>query len=247
MKWMLLLLLLPYRSLAQDFSSLLNKAAQLEAAFKEEEALAVYQQALSLQPHHLTVLCHCSDLSCRVGNRQEDRDKKIAYFKAGYQYAKTAYRVDSTNSEANIVMAFSLARMALIQSGKEKVAAAKDIKRFAEQAIRYDPANYKGYHILGRWNYEVSNLSFIERTLARWFFGALPEASLPEAIRNYEKSMSLRPDFMLNYFELARAYHREGENAKAIRLLRHLDTLHDEMYDDRTVRKEGRRLLADLK
>ena len=222
------------------------KAAQLEAGFKEGQALPVYQQVLQLQPRNIAALCRCSDLSCRIGNREADRGKKIDYFKAGYRYAQNAYRLDSTNSEVNVVMAFSLARMALIQSGKEKVAAANEIKRFAEQAKRYDPANYKAYHILGRWNYEVSNLNFIERTLARWFFGALPQATLAESIRNYEKSMALRPDFMLNYFELARAWRREGKKDKAIALLRRMETLRDGMYDDRIVRKEGRQLLDEL-
>lgn len=232
-------------ALAQDAGFWLHQATQQEAAFKEEEALASYKQVLKLQPRNITALCKCSDLSCRIGNRQAVKEKKIAYFKAGKTYADAAWRLDSTNSEVNIVMAFSLARLALIQSGREKVAAANDIKRFAENAIRYDPANYKAYHILGRWHYEVSNLNFIERTLAKWFFGALPEASLKESIRYYEKSMALRPDFMLNYFELARACHRDGQDARALQLLRRLNTLSDEMYDDRRVRQEGQKLLSE--
>ena len=226
--------------------ALVQQASQLEAAFREEEALPKYQEILRLQPHHLVALCKCSDLACRIGNRQTNKEKKIEYFKAGYAYARTAWLLDSTNSEVNIVMAFSLARMALIQSGKEKVAAATDIKRYAENAIKYDPSNYKGFHILGRWNYEVSGLNVIERTLARWFFGVLPEASLDQAIDNYEKSKALNPGFMLNYFELARAYRREGKKEKSIQLLRQMDTLKDGMYDDRQVRKEGRQLLKDL-
>ncbi|HEY4064010.1 MAG TPA: hypothetical protein VGM30_19015 [Puia sp.] len=240
-----LFLFLPFVSPAQDITSLLNQGARLEASFKEEEALPIYQEVLHLQPRNVTALCRCSDLCCRIGNRQQDKTKKIALFKAGKAYADAAYRVDPANSEVNIVMAFSLARMALIDNAREKVAAAGDIKRFAEAAIKYDPANFKGYHILGRWNYEVSDLNVVERTLARWFFGALPEASLHESIAYYEKSMALRPDFMLNYLELAKACHRDGQNARAIRLLQHLATLSDEMYDDRRVRAEGKKLLAD--
>jgi tetratricopeptide (TPR) repeat protein len=253
MRWFFLLLLLPHRSSAQsmgssvpDIAALLSRGARLEAAFKEEEALPVYQQILQIQPHQLVALCRCSDLSCRIGNRLSDREKKVACFEAGYRYARAAYRVDSTDPEANIVMAFSLARMALIQSGKERVTAAKDIKRYAEQAIRYDPGNYKAYHILGRWEYEVSDLNIVERTLARWFFGALPEASLDESIRDYEKSMALRPDFLLNYYELARAYRREGEKDKAVALLRRMAGLPDGMYDDRTVRAQEQALLKTL-
>jgi tetratricopeptide (TPR) repeat protein len=237
--------LLSLRASAQDITALLNKATQAERAFREEEALGVYRQVLTLQPRNIVALCRCSDLSCRIGNRQGDRDKKISFFKAGYQYAQTAYRLDSTNSEADIVMAFSLGRMTLIQSGKEKVAAAVDIKRYAENAIRNDPSNFKAYHILGRWNYEVSRLNFLERAFARWFFGALPEASLSDAIRDYEKSMVLRPDFMLNYLELSKALHRDGQDVRAIQLLRQMDNLRDEMYDDRQVRAEGRKLLND--
>lgn len=231
---------------AQNLPALVNRAAKAEAAFREEEALSLYQQALQLDTRNVSLLCHCSDLSCRIGNRLANRDQKISFFKSGYRYASTAYRLDSTNSEVNVMMAFSLGRLTLIQTNKERVESAVAIKRYAEQAIRDDPSNYKAYHILGRWHFEVSKLNFIERAFARWFFGALPEASLAEAIRNYEKSMSLRPDFMLNYLELAKAWHRDGQDARAIALLRQLDGLHEEMYDDRTVRAEGQQLLAEL-
>lgn len=233
--------------MSQDVSVLLRQGAQLEAEFREEEALPKYQEVLRLQPRQVLALCRCSDLSCRIGNRQRDKEKKVPFFKSGYAYAKAAYALDSTNSEVNIVMAFSLARMALIQSGKERVASANAIKRFAENSVRYDPKNYKAYHILGRWHYEVSGLSAIERTLARWFFGALPPASLDSAIGFYEKSKALKPDFLLNYYELARCYRRAGEKEKAIRLLRQMEGLKDQMYDDRQVRLDGRELLKDLR
>jgi tetratricopeptide (TPR) repeat protein len=240
------LALLPLCAPAQDVAVLLNRAAQAEAAFREPAALSDYQQVVRLQPHQVLALCRCADLSCRIGNRFADRDKKIDYFKTGYHYAQMAYGFDSTNSEANVVMAFALGRLTLIQTNKERVEAAVAIKHYTEKAIRYDPSNYKAWHILGRWQYEVSRLSWVERTFARWFFGALPEASLPEAIRCYEKSMALRPDFMLNYLELARCWHRDGQDGKAIPLLRKMLALGDTMYDDREVRQEGAKMLHDF-
>ncbi|HVU95603.1 MAG TPA: hypothetical protein VHE34_10280 [Puia sp.] len=242
-----LFLSLSFRSMAQDVNLLLNRGAQLEAAFREEEALPLYENAAALQPRNIVALIHCSDLLCRVGHRLKDRDKMIAYFHSAYTYAQRAYRVDSTNSDANVVMAFSLARLALDQNGRERVVSATEIRRYAEQAIRNDPRNFKAYHILGRWHYEVSNLNFLERTLARWFFGSMPESSLSECIDNLEKSKALRPDFMLNYFELARAYHREGQNDRAVALLTQMEKLPDEMYDDRTVRMQGAKLLKELR
>jgi len=242
-----LFLFFSFRSAAQDVTALLNHGAQLESAFREEEALPVYENAAQLQPRNIVALIHCSDLLCRVGHRLKDRDKMIAYFHRAYGYAQRAYRVDSTNSDANVVMAFSLARLALDQNGKERVVSANQIRRYAEQAVRDDPGNFKAYHILGRWHFEVSSLNLLERTLARWFFGFLPESSLSECISNLEKSRALRPNFMLNYFELARAYHREGQNNRAVALLTQMEKLPDEMYDDRTVRAQGEKLLKELR
>jgi hypothetical protein len=68
-----------------------------------------------------------------------------------------------------------------------------------------------------------------------------------ESITCLEKSKSLKPDFLLNYFELARAWHHEGKDDKAITLLQQMEKLPDEMYDDRTVRVQGRQLLAKLR
>jgi hypothetical protein len=240
------LLFFSFRAFSQDAPALLHRAAQLDSAFKEDQSLQLYQQVLRLQPHNIAALCACCDLSCRIGNRQDSRDKKLSYFKAGQSYAGTALQLDSNNSNVNLEMAFSIGRMILLESGREKVAGAGAIKRYAEKAIRLDPRSYKAWHILGRWHYEVSNLNFFERTLARWFYGALPDASLKEAITDYEKSMALQPQFIINYLELAKACRRDDQKARAIRLLRHIDTLPDEMYDDRQVRQEAKRLLAEL-
>lgn len=240
----LFLVTLSLHTRSQDVPTLLRDANRLDAGFKEDQALQVYQQILGVQPQNMTALCACSELSCRIGNRQTDREKKLSYFKAGRDYAATAWRLDTANSEANVMMAFSIGRMILLESGKEKVAGAGAIKRYAEKATRLDPDNFKAWHILGRWHYEVSNLSFFERMLARLFYGAIPDASLRESISDYEKSMALRPDFMLNYLELAKACRRDGQDARAILLLQHLDTLTDQLYDDRNVRAEAHRLLA---
>jgi hypothetical protein len=48
---------------------------------------------------------------------------------------------------------------------------------------------------------------------------------------------------MLNYYELAKALHRDGQDRQAIGLLKKMEGLHDEMYDDRTVRAEGKKFV----
>ena len=144
-------------------------------------------------------------------------------------------------------MAVAVGRVALISSGDDKIKYVKEIKSYAEKAIRLDAANYKGYHVLGKWHYEVSNLSSLEKWLVKVSFGALPDASLDDAIRYYEKSKQLNPGFLLNYLELAKSYNRKDKDAKAIEYLEALLKLPDVTSDDPTIRKEAQKLLKEYK
>jgi hypothetical protein len=237
---LLLFLVLPSRNFGQDVNELLKQAGQLEAAFRENEAFLKYSEAVRLQPHNITALCKCSDLCCRIGNRQPSKAKKIDYFKAGRNYADAAYRLSPNNYETNIVMAFSIARMGLVEGGRQKIAAACEVKKYAENAVKIDPGNFKAYHILGKWHYEVSDLNIVEKALARWFCSDLPEASLDRSIAYYEKCRTLAPDF------IARAYRRNGQKARAIQLLNQMMLLPDKMLDDARAKAEGRELLKSL-
>lgn len=167
------------------------------------------------------------------------------YFIAARNYASSALRVNQNSSEANCAMALALGRISLIAGTRERVILAKDVKDYADNAIRLDPNNFRAYHILGRWNYDVSNLNLAEKSFARVFYGKLPSATLEEAIYNFEKSRDLKPGFILNYYELARSYHRMGEDKKAMANLRILLNLPNLIYDDTRVKVIARQLMTE--
>ena len=241
-----LLLLFPSQIFCQDVATLISQAQQLETGFHESEAFLKYVAVLKEQPNNLIALCKCSELCSRIGARQPEKEKKAEYFKAAKAYAVSALRVNPDYSDANFSMAFAIGRISIFSSGREKVALVKDIKAYADKSVREDPANFKPYHVLGKWNYEVSNLNVAERSIARMFFGGLPAASLSDCIYNFEKSLSLKPDFLLNYLELARAYQRNNEKTRAIAILHSMLRLPNAMLDDTRVKREGNALLLKL-
>ena len=241
--FLFILIILPFENFAQDPNGLLKDAQQFELQLNENAALQKYTEYLRLQPNNLPVLCKCSELCSRIGNRQSDKPKKVDYFRAARTYANAALRMNPNSSEANFVMAFALGRLTLIASGKERIGAVKEIQYYAEASIKDDSNNFKPYHVLGKWNYEVSDLSLTERSLAKWFYGGLPPASLQKAIENYEKCLRLSPNFLLNYLELAKAYYRHGDRKKATDLLSKMMTLPVRMVDDQRIKEEGRQLL----
>jgi tetratricopeptide (TPR) repeat protein len=236
---------LPCLLFSQDLKQLLKEAQQQESSFHENEAFLKYAEILKYEPSNLLALWKCSELCSRIGARQIDKEKMRPYFIAAKNYASAALRVNQNSSEANCAMAFALGRISRVSTTKERVILAKDVKYYAENAIRLDPSNFRAYHILGRWNYDVSDLSMAERSFARLFYGRIPDASLEEAIADFEKSRSLYPAFILNYYELARSYHRMGQDKKAIAYLRLLLGMPDLIYDDIRIKVIARQLLTE--
>ncbi len=230
---------------SQDTGQLLKEAQQQEALFHENEAFLKYAEVVNKDPSNLYALWKCSELSSRIGARQPEKDKMRPYFFAAKNYASAALRVNPNSSDANCAMALALGRVSLVAGTKERVILAKDVKHYAETAIRLDPGNFRACHILGRWNYEVSNLSLAEKSFARLFYGKIPSASLDDAIADFEKSRSLYPAFMLNYFELAKSYHRKDDDKKALDNLHIMLAMPNSMYDDARVKVIARKLLTE--
>ena len=229
---------------AQDANTLIKEAEQLEASMNDEQAIIKYKEALKLQPGNLYIICKCSELCSRIGGRNKANKKKMTdYFTAARVYADKAIILDPKSSEANFVMAMIIGRTAMQKAGKEKLNSVRDIKKYADLSLKYNPNNFKAWHVLGKWFYEISILNFFERTTAQIFYGALPKASLNDAIKAFEKSKDLNPAMLLNYLELAKAYKKNNEDDRAKLLLKTMLKLPLKNEDDPSIISEGTALL----
>jgi tetratricopeptide (TPR) repeat protein len=245
--FVLFLLILPFENNAQDINTLLKDAQQLEAAFKEPEALQKYLDVLRYQPNNLAALIKISELYSILGKHQSTKEKQKEYYRNAQTYAQKALQVNANSSDANVVMALAMGRMALISSGDTKVKAIKEVKTYSEKSIQLDPNNYKGYHLLAKWHLEVSDLNAVEKWLVKVAYEALPRASIDDAIRYFEKSRQLNTSFLLNYYELAKAWHRKDNDKKAIELLETMLKLPNKIAEDANIKAKGRKLLEEYK
>ena len=232
---------------AQDVVAMIKEAERLEAMLNEKAAFAKYKEVLKLQPANQWALNKCSELCSRIGKRQTNPKLIEDYFTAAKTYAATALKINPNNSESNCVMAIALGRTSLNRSGKEKINSAKEIKKYVDAALKNDPKNFKAWHVLGRWHYELSNLNMFERGAVRVFYGGLPESSLAASITAFEKSHSITDGFILNYFEMAKAYKRNNQTAKAVAVLTKMLTVKNQTEDDPITKEEGRKLINDWK
>lgn len=240
-------LLISCTGYSQDIQVLLKEAAAAELGMHDDLAYQKYQQVLKIQPANITVLCKCSELLCKIGHRQSSKPEQLKHFEIAKHYAEIALKVNPTYPDANFVMSLALGRIALVASGRQQVEAVKGIKVYADKTVALNPADFRGYLVLGKWFYEISNLGTFKRSAVKVFYGAFPDASFEDSRRNFEKSLQLNPSFNLNYLELAKVYVKLNRNAAAIAFLEKLVHMPLKMEDDQRIHDEAEKLLKHLK
>lgn len=231
---------------AQDINALLKEAARLESVPDEKASFHKFKEVLKLSPTNITALNKCSELCSRIGQRELTNTKlRGEYYMAAKIYAETALKIAPDNSEANCVMAIALGRSSMSKSGRDKIENAREVKKYVDAAIKNDPQNFKAWHVLGRWQYEISNLNAVERGLVKVFYGGLPAVTLKESIASFEKARSLRPEFILNYLEMAKAYKDNNDKLKAIAYLNAMLNLPIQTEDDVAIKEKGKTLIKN--
>lgn len=231
---------------SQDTKALIKEADRLEAIPNEIAAFLKFKEVVTKEPGNIYALSKCSELCCRIGKRQTDPKAKEDFYIAAKSFAEAAIKVDPTNSDANCAMAMALGHISMTKTNKEKIASARDLRKYVDLAIKANPNNFRAWHVLGRWHYEISNLSMFEKAAVKLLYGGMPAASLKSSIACFEKAKSLTgPGFVINYYELARAYYRDNQKTKAINTIKVMLTLPNNTEADAGIKEEGKKLLLD--
>ncbi|HEY1018113.1 MAG TPA: tetratricopeptide repeat protein [Sediminibacterium sp.] len=232
---------------AQEINILLKEADNLEKQLKEPEALDKYKQVLLQNPSHLKSLVKLAELNVALGNRQTDKNSKRLYYETALSFANRAFQADSNQADAAYAMAMVAGKMTDVETENKKIVAyVKDVKLYADRALSINPNHARANYTLGKWHYEMANLSGIKKVAVKLFYGGLPEGNLDDAIRYMEKCKSLEPYFVSNYLDLAKAYKDNRRPAEAMEVLNRLVKLPTRTTDDIAYKAEGSKLLASM-
>lgn len=232
---------------AQEINILLKEADNLEKQLKEPEALDKYKQVLLQNPTHLKSLVKLAELNVALGNRQTDKKSKRLYYETALSFASRAFQADSNQADAAYAMSMVAGKMTDVESENKKIVAyVKDVKLYADRALSINHNHAKANYTLGKWHYEMANLSGIKKVAVKLFYGGLPEGNLDDAIKYMEKCKLLEPYFVSNYLDLAKAYKDNRRPAEAMEVLNRLVKLPTRTTDDIAYKAEGSKLLASM-
>ena len=236
-----------YSLFAQNTSTLIQQAEQMERQLKEVDASNLYQAVLLQEPRNVQALCKLAELQSILGEKASDKKAKQLYFETSYSFAKRAWLADSNRVETNYVMAMASGKMTDFESDNKKVVGyVRDIKDYAERAIKINPNYGKAQYVLGKWHYEMYILSGFKKAAVKLMYGGLPSGDPDIAIACMEKCRTLEPYFVSNYLDLGRAYKEVRKPTQAIDILTKLQKLPNRNSADPLLKAAGASLLATL-
>lgn len=184
-------------------------------AFNSKMALESYLNANREDSSNATYIWKIVREYTDLGFFADSDDDTKAHYADAEKWARDCVSMFPDNADCHLFLSVAMGRVALFSGGKKKVNLSKEVKEEAVKAIELNPNLDGSYHVLGRWNREVANLSWFLRAAAKIIYGGLPSASNEDAIKNFDIAIDLRPDRMLHYFELGVTYKELGEKAKA--------------------------------
>jgi hypothetical protein len=232
---------------AQDVNVLLKEASNYEKLLNETEAYKKYAQAADIDSKNITALVKCTEINCAVGARQKDKNAKTIYYNAAETFAQKAYAADSTKADASYAMALAAAKMTEVaEENKQVVAWVRQSKLYADKALLLNPAHAKANYTLGKWHYEMANLSWGKKAAVKALYGGLTKGDMDSAIFYMERCRKFDMYFVQNYLDLAKAYRDTNRLALELEVLNKLVKLPNRTPDDAAWKEEGKKMLESI-
>jgi protein-S-isoprenylcysteine O-methyltransferase Ste14 len=215
-------------------------------AFDNETARLCYRRAFAIDSTDCDVLWKLAraDLDLGVVAASEE---KLRWLASGEKLARRCVALHPDSSEARFYLAVAVGMMSDHVGGKRRIALSKEVKREAEATLSIEPRHYGAMHVLGRWNYEVSSLSWLQKAAAKIIYGGVPPgASFEQAREWFERAISGRPELPLNHYWLGETLIRLGDRRRAREELQRCLELDDVFWDDHLTKDRARKALREI-
>ena len=230
-------------SFVQAPSGVYKQALDLIAQMKETQAYPLLLDAAAKEPKNVDVLCDLAYYAAREGNRQKDTKARDKKFITSKYYAEQAVKLAPNNAEAQYVYSVALGRMALVASSSEKVKMSRQIYEIIQKALKLNPNHAGAWHALGKWNYEVCELSFVEKAAVDYLFGGLPTGDMKTSLNAFKKSIALNPGMMIYRYDYAIALEANDQEKEAIAVMKQILSMKQITQDDAGIQADAKRMI----
>lgn len=216
-------------------------------SFENQKALDKLLHAEKMDADNFGVLWRISrsyvDIGEHLPNKTDaEKEKQLEYYQKALGYANKAVKAKPDSAMGYVRRAIANGRVALFKGVWSAIDFVKQVKVDCEKAIALNPNNDVAYYILARTHAKLCE----KPKIIRWPLG-LAWANMDDAIKNYEKALSLKGNFIMYRLDAARAYIEEDNEAKAKEYLIAISAYPKQDEDDDMYRKDAKELLEKLK
>jgi tetratricopeptide (TPR) repeat protein len=236
---------------AQDVPALIAESDKYSEAFDNQRSLDAIRKAEARDPNNYAVLWRYSRVLVDIAEHlpsstDKQRDDQLAMFQRSMNYAERAVKVNPKGMMGYLRRAIANGRIALFKGVFTVIGLVKDVKQDLEKAIKLNNETpYQqalAHYVLGRTHAKVCEKAYLVRLPLGLGWGDRDIAAA-----EYEKAISMDPNFIMFRVDAARNYIEMDEEDKAMAHLARVAQLPVRDEDDPGLKKEAARLLAELK
>src|SRR5256885_2717672 len=231
---------------AQSPDDLIEKGKVFDRKFQANDALMLYLSAEKVEPKNPDLLVRIARQYRYLMTDAADTQEKLRLGHIALDYSERAAACGPKDCDAQLAPAITLGKMLQYMPTNEQVSASPRIKESVDKALAIDPRNDNAWHILGRWNRVLSEISSTKRFLASLIYGQLPKGSIDEAEQDMKKALAINPHRLMHYIELGRIYAQMGKNQEARDFINKGLAMRDVEKDDPETKDRGRETLAKI-
>ena len=181
-----------------------------------------------------------------IADQSSDIEIRKKNIDSALPYAKEALEISPLSSKANHWYAVIIGQKGVLEGTKQKIINSYEVEKYCLKAIELDPSYDGSYHVMGRWHYNVADLSWIERNIASLVYATPPEGSFNEAAEYFQKAISSKSDEIRHYLWLGKSYYALGKYDDAKQILMDASKLNQNSESDKILMDQVISLLKEL-
>ncbi|XP_032030205.1 regulator of microtubule dynamics protein 3 isoform X2 [Hylobates moloch] len=146
----------------------------------------------------------------------EEVSEKKSYALDGKEEAEAALEKGDESADCHLWYAVLCGQLAEHESIQRRIQSGFSFKEHVDKAIALQPENPMAHFLLGRWCYQVSHLSWLEKKTATALLESPLSATVEDALQSFLKAEELQPGFSkAGRVYISKCYRELGKNSEA--------------------------------
>ncbi|KAK2585789.1 hypothetical protein KPH14_010394 [Odynerus spinipes] len=208
----------------------------------EEDVYHKLQDLTKLHPNNVGVIWRFARACYNCMNHTSDVEHKKKIISEGLEACQQVIHVEDADLHKWYAILIGLHGEYLPVA--EKIKNGYTFKNHVMIALNIRPKDSGLHYLLGRFKFEISNLTWFERKMAATFFSEPPSATYEDAIESFEQAeqFAIKPHLENRLF-LSKAYIAISEYEKAVHWLNEICQQPAVTEEDQNVQSEAKKLL----